>query len=86
MYDIIHTESLTEQEPMGMNFFRPMDEAKGCFRLKVYQHDNTITISDVLPILERLGMRAISERPYLIKREDGCNTWINDFSLQYVHN
>jgi glutamate dehydrogenase len=84
VFDIIHIEALSEQEPLGMNFFHPMDEDKDFFRLKVYQHESTITISDVLPILERLGMRAISERPYFIKHGDGFKTWINDFSLQYI--
>ncbi len=44
-----------------------MDEAVENFRLKIYQHDNTIPLSEVLPIIERLGMKAISERPYVSK-------------------
>ncbi|MCW8451020.1 NAD-glutamate dehydrogenase [Legionella quinlivanii] len=84
VYDIKHIEALSKDNPLVMNFYRPMDEVASSFRLKIYQHDNTIPLSDVLPIIERLGMRAISERPYTLKFEDGKTTWINDFSLQYT--
>lgn len=84
VYDIKHVEALSEENPLVMNFYRPMDEVADSFRLKIYQHSTTIPLSDVLPIVERLGMRAISERPYVLKFEDGSITWINDFALQYT--
>lgn len=84
VYDIKHVEALSDDNPLVMNFYRPMDEVADSFRLKIYQHSTTIPLSDVLPIVERLGMRAISERPYVLKFEDGGVTWINDFALQYT--
>lgn len=83
VYDIKHIEMLTAEEPLGINFYRPLDETGKNFRLKIYQHNHTIPLSDVLPILENLGLRAISERPYVLKFEDGKETWINDFAMQY---
>lgn len=84
VYDIKHIEALTEENPLVMNFYRPMDDMPNSFRLKIYQHGSTIPLSDVLPIVECLGMRAISERPYPLKFEDGSKTWINEFFLQYT--
>ncbi|RUR14721.1 NAD-glutamate dehydrogenase [Legionella septentrionalis] len=84
VFDIKHTEQLSVDNSLGMNFYRPLDELSGSFKLKIYQHDTTIPLSDVLPILENLGMRAISERPYLLKFNDGKITWINDFALHYT--
>lgn len=83
VYDIKHIEILTPENPLGINFYKPLDESENSFRLKVYQHNTTIPLSDVLPILEKLGLRAISERPYILKFEDGKVTWINDFAMQY---
>ncbi|RUR13195.1 NAD-glutamate dehydrogenase [Legionella sp. km772] len=83
VYDIKHIETLTPEKPLGINFYRPLDESEHNFRLKIYQHHSTIPLSDVLPILENLGLRAISERPYELKFEDGKVTWVNDFALQY---
>lgn len=81
--DIKHMEMLTPENSLGINFYRPLNESENNFRLKVYQHDNTIPLSDVLPILEKLGLRAISERPYILKFEDGKVTWVNEFAMQY---
>lgn len=83
--DIKHVETLSNSDPLVMNFYKPLDEPEENFRLKIYQHDTTIALSEVLPILERLGMKAISERPYVLKFEDNKQTWINDFALQYTH-
>lgn len=84
VYDIKHIKALSAENPLGLNFYKPLDEAENHFRLKVYQHDTTIPLSDVLPILEKLGLRAISERPYAIKFQDGKLTWINDFAMVYT--
>lgn len=84
VYDIKHIEALSLLQPLGMNFYKLMDEQSENFRLKIYQHDTTITLSDVLPIIEKLGMKAISERPYVLKFENGQETWVNDFTLQYT--
>jgi glutamate dehydrogenase len=81
--DIKYIEMLSAENPLGINFYKPLDESENSFRLKVYQHENTIPLSDVLPILEKLGLRAISERPYPLKFENGAITWINDFAIQY---
>lgn len=86
VYDIKHIEMLTPESPLGINFYRPLDEFENNFRLKIYQHNNTIPISDVLPILENLGLKAISERPYILKFDDEKVTWVNDFALQYNRN
>ncbi len=83
VYDIKHIETLTPENSLGINFYKSLDESANNFRLKVYQHDSTIALSDVLPILENLGLRAISERPYVLKFDDGKVTWINDFAMQY---
>jgi glutamate dehydrogenase len=86
LFDIKHVEQITKEHPLGINFYRPMDELGNKFRLKVYQHSDTIPLSDVLPILENLGLRAISERPFILRYESGDVTWINDFLLQYTKN
>ena len=83
--DISHIEALSETTPLTMSFYRHLDVTTDIYRLKLYQNSNTIPLSDVLPIIENLGLRAISERPYLLKFETGHTTWINDFSLEYRH-
>ncbi|MBA4696273.1 MAG: NAD-glutamate dehydrogenase [Legionella sp.] len=82
VYDIKHVEALSAENPLVMNFYKMMDEKPENFRLKIYQNESSIALTDVLPLLEKLGMRALSERPYSLK--NGRDTSINDFALQYT--
>ena len=84
VFDIRHMEQLSEVNSLGLNFYRPLDDLSDNFRLKIYQHDVTIPLSDVIPIVENLGLRAISERPYVLKFDDERRAWINDFSMHYT--
>ena len=86
VFDIKHIEMLTAENQLEMNFYRPADEFANNFRLKIYQNDATTALSDIIPIVEHLGLRAISERPYLLKFNDNKITWINDFSVCYNSN
>lgn len=84
LFDIKHTEELSKEQTLKINFYCPLDQQSNHFRLKIYQHDTIIPLSDALPIIENLAMRAISERPYALKFDKDKTTWINDFSMQYT--
>lgn len=81
--DIQQVEKLSKHKTLGIYLYRPTGEHSDHFRLKLYQKDVTIPLSDVLPIIEKLGLRAISERPFMITSHDGSITWINDFTMHY---
>ena len=83
--DIQEIERLSDENPLGINFYHPDDEFTDGFHLKLYQKNSTMVLSDVLPILENLGMRAISERPYMLTLDDGTTAWINEFTMEYTH-
>jgi glutamate dehydrogenase len=84
LYDIRHIENLSAELPLALNIYKPIDDFTDSIRFKVYQRGNVIAISDVLPILENLGLRVISERPYRIRLRDGDIVWINDFTMLYT--
>lgn len=84
VYDIKHIEMFTKTEPLGINFYRLMDEPADHYRLKIYQKNSNIALSDVLPILENLGLRAITERPYCLKLNEDEGAWISDFAVEYI--
>ena len=42
-----------------------------------------ILLSDVLPLLENMGVRVSDERPYEVKPADGPPVWIYDFGLRH---
>ena len=69
-----------------MLFYRPQEEKKGSanVKLKLFHRDEPIHLSDVMPMLENLGLRVIGESPYAVKKSDGSVDWILDFSM--IHN
>jgi glutamate dehydrogenase len=63
-------------------FYRPDGAAPNRINLKLYQGGEPKAISDVLPTLENLGLRLISERPYEVSSQDQAPRWIQDFELE----
>jgi glutamate dehydrogenase len=85
--DMQHIQKISDKHPLVINFHAALDDVQSPFRLKLYRYYDTIPLSDVLPIIENLGLRAISERPYAIKLAD-VTVWINEFCIDYkdAHN
>ncbi|MGY2575939.1 NAD-glutamate dehydrogenase [Vibrio sp. C8] len=81
--DIERLEALNEENKLGMLFYRPQEETKDskAVRLKLYHRDEPIHLSDVMPMLENLGLRVIGESPYEVIKSNGQVYWILDFSM-----
>ncbi|MDR9828676.1 NAD-glutamate dehydrogenase [Vibrio sp. FNV 38] len=81
--DIERVEKLNDENKLGMLFYRPQELAadSNAVRLKLYHRNEPIHLSDVMPMLENLGLRVIGESPYEINRNDGQTFWILDFSM-----
>ncbi|ART79338.1 NAD-glutamate dehydrogenase [Oceanisphaera avium] len=82
--DIEKLEELSDSQPLGMLFYRAQEEAPDSnrVRLKLYHKDEPIHLSDVLPMLENLGLRIIGETPHQVSTADDT-FWILDFSMSY---
>ena len=82
--DIRYLEALEKTQKLQMNFYKPIDEEADHYRIKLYQAHQTIPLSDILPIIENLGLRAISERPFVVTHaKQQSQNWINEFALVY---
>ncbi len=83
VYDIQHIEKLSPHHLLEMSFYQPIEMPKNMVRFKLFRAEHTIPLSDVLPILENMGMRVIGEQPFQLILANGKNYWINDFSMLY---
>ncbi|CZF79538.1 NAD-glutamate dehydrogenase [Grimontia marina] len=81
--DIERLEGLSEEKKLDMLFYRPQEEPQDSrsVRLKLFQKDEAIHLSDVMPMLENLGLRVIGEAPYKVETTSGDVYWILDFSM-----
>ena len=48
---------------------------------KLYSNNQPIALSDVLPILENMGIRVLGEQPHRFRRRDDATFWLHDFEI-----
>lgn len=71
---------------IDQHLYRVAEAPAGSWRFTLYIGGAGISLSQVLPVLQSLGVEVLDERPYRIRREaDGIGTagerWIYDFGL-----
>lgn len=84
-YDVENAAKLTSNDGLELSLYRPRDISSKIFRFKIFRCGNTIPLSDVLPILENMGLHVVRERPYKISLANGSCFWIQDFDLSLAH-
>ncbi|WP_030666798.1 NAD-glutamate dehydrogenase [Streptomyces cellulosae] len=83
--DIAHLEQLTEESDekgFALSLYEPVGAAPEERRFKIYRKGGSITLSAVLPVLNRLGVEVMDERPYELRCSDRSVAWIYDFGLR----
>lgn len=83
VFDIQHIETLCESKNIDMSFYQPLEEPEDILRFKLFQPGNSIPLSEVIPMLECMGLCVNSERPHEIIDSNGFTVWINDFRMTY---
>jgi glutamate dehydrogenase len=83
VFDIDHMERLTAEEPLGMSFYRPLEDTEGHLNFKIFSLGKTAPLSDVLPMLENMGLRVIGERAHEIHLKDNRSIWISEFRMSH---
>jgi len=81
--DLQHLLSLSDTNPLVMSFYQPLSGDKAQLHCKLYHADTPLALSDVLPILENLGLRVLGEFPYRLHHSNGREFWIHDFAFTY---
>lgn len=81
--DLQHLEQLKQGEKdFALSLYEPVGAAPGERRFKIYRSGGQVSLSAVLPVLQRLGVEVTDERPYELRCTDRTNAWIYDFGLR----
>ncbi|MFG3016959.1 NAD-glutamate dehydrogenase [Streptomyces sp. NPDC048254] len=82
--DLVHLERLTEEpgNDFALSLYEPVGAAPDERRFKIYRKGAAISLSAVLPVLNRLGVEVIDERPYELRCSDRTTAWIYDFGMR----
>lgn len=83
IFDIQKIETAISTQKLQLDLYQPEGMDDHQLRLKIYNATNPIILSDIMPILGNLGMRAISELPFEITPAGSDESiWIHDFLLE----
>ncbi|MDF2094654.1 NAD-glutamate dehydrogenase [Aquibaculum arenosum] len=81
--DIAKIERLMEGSDLEVDLYRPQAAPRSVLRFKVYIRGRQLALSDMLPMLENMGLRVLGEVPYAVRPGDGEEEyWIHDFDLE----
>ena len=79
-YDIQRVCALdTRTSDLDLVLYQPPGSDEHRLRFKIFRREATIPLSEVLPMLETMGLKVISERPYRMRLASAV--WIQDFEL-----
>ena len=81
--DIKQIECLDQDNPLETKVYRVPEEPNHMLHFRLYHLDQPLSLSDLLPPLENMGVHVRGDRSYQIQRLDGKSIWMHDFSLSY---
>lgn len=81
-HDIEKIERVLRTGQIGVDFFRHEQAEKNRLSLKLFTPGTPVPLSDILPVLENMGVDVIAEYPYEIKPANDKSVWIQDFVLE----
>ncbi|GGF31171.1 glutamate dehydrogenase [Aliidongia dinghuensis] len=82
VYDIQEIATLEAGAPVALALYHTPDAGPSELRLKTFSIGKPIPLSDVLPMLENLGMKVITENPFRVKPRDAeTKYWVQEFEL-----
>jgi glutamate dehydrogenase len=83
VYDIGCIDRVLDSGELGMNLYHPIEAGEDEFRFKIYQPGDPVALSDVLPMLEHMGLKVLGEDSYGVAPAGEDRTvWIHDFELR----
>jgi glutamate dehydrogenase len=80
--DIQMMARLSAAEPLAMSLYRPLEAPAGALRFKLFHLGEPVGLSDSLPMLERMGLNVLDERPHRVAPRDMPPVWMHDFGMQ----
>jgi len=81
--DVARIEEALNGGALAMNLYRPIEAAADAMNFKIYMAGEPVPLSDVLPMLENMGLKVLSEIPYEIRPAGAAGpVWMHDFAMR----
>jgi glutamate dehydrogenase len=79
--DIQRMEALKSEDDLEMSLYHPIEESEDFLGFKLFRLGEQISLSEILPLLEDMGVEVVDERPHEVKPAGSPPVWIYDFGL-----
>jgi glutamate dehydrogenase len=79
--DIQRIERIREDVQLTLHLYHPIAESPHQVNVRIYSLGDAVPLSQVIPILEHMGLSVFGERPYRIRHPKG-DAWIHDFATR----
>ncbi len=80
--DIDFIENHVPEDAPVMSFYRHIVADTGIINFKLFALREPVSLSDVIPIIENMGLRVESEHPFEIRRDGAPLVWMHEFTVQ----
>jgi glutamate dehydrogenase len=82
-HDIVRIDRVLHTHEMGVDLFRSNQVQPHQLCLKIFTQKHPVPLSEILPILENMGLKVIAEYPYPVMPHGETDTvWIQDVLLE----
>ncbi|WP_372399538.1 NAD-glutamate dehydrogenase [Azospirillum sp. HJ39] len=86
VHDIGQIERALTEQRLGIVLFHPLEADSDELHVKIYHQGRPVPLSDVLPMLEHMDLKVITEQPYEVRPAGGASAvpsvWIHDFAAR----
>jgi glutamate dehydrogenase len=80
--DTLHLSNLNADNTVALRAYQRPDDPTSIFCFKLYTRaDRAVPLSDVLPVLDNMGLKTLEEYGYKLKAEQGT-FWVHEFIIQ----
>ena len=80
--DLAVIDAIAEDQSVCVRAYRAPGDTNLQFRFKLYRPQAPAPLSDVLPILENMGLRALAEAGFPVCRPGLPTIWVHDFEIE----
>ncbi len=80
--DLLRLQKLSTATLLSTHLYQNLQDDAKHLNFKVFGVGHAKALSDVLPILEYMGVKVVSAQPYSVKPTDSKPLWIIDFRIQ----
>ncbi len=83
VFDIDRMEEALRGQTVALNLYRPIEAPPEELRLKIYNAGEQLALSEILPMLEHMGLKVIGEIPFTVRPANSDRTiWVHDFGMR----